>query len=289
MTENVVKKLLLLLLPLILPSALASAATSAAQDPIAYSCYFCTWDEMQDAAVARGTGEHFIYDSSRKYIVGFTVHDNDGTLNAVGFAPPVWIQTQFNAMINVHDAKARAFIHPVKNVSLLAPGPQARSDVYLWGQHTSALHPRHEAAREIARRFIVQRARLDYLHADVEQGRLLRVMSVAGEEVPIVVRLEMSASSVGTVDFFYDHDNKRWEYLGARDVREPIQESADDFVGPTGRRTYFYSMYHDRMSDYFVQRAHLAGVTVRGETPPHNDLGIICEVQAGEKVCTLIW
>jgi len=290
-----VKNLLLLVLPLSLPFAVNAASASASspmvQDPIAYSCYFCTWDEMQQAAISRGQGEHFVYDSSSRYLVGFVVEGDDGTLSATGFTPPGWMQTQFNAMINVHDAKAGAFVHRLKDVMLLAPGTHAaRSDVHLWGHHTSALHPLHPQARETARRYIASKpTSFAYMKADVEHGRLLRLQSSQGATVPIVARLEMSNFNLGNVDFFYDHDSKRWEYLGAIDAREPVQESADDFVGPTGRRTYFYSMYHGRMPDYFVQRAHLAGVTVRGKTPPYNDLGIVCELEGTEKVCTLMW
>lgn len=285
MTENAVKKLLPLLFALVAPSA------AGAEDPIAYSCYFCSWDEMQELAVSHGAGEHYVYDTSRKYLVGFNVSAAGETPGATGFAPPGWIQTQFNAMINAYNAPAGAFVHSLRDVVLLAPGTHAaRSDAYLWGHHTSALHPLHPQARETARRYIASKAtQFDYLKADVEQGRLLRLQSENGATIPIVVRLEMRASYVGSVDFFYDRASGGWEYLGAKDVREPIQESAEDFAGPSGRRTYFYSQYHIGIPNYFVQRALLAGVTVVGKTPPYRDLGIACEREGAETVCTLIW
>lgn len=266
------------------------AALATPEDPVAYGCYFCTTDEMQRTAIQKGVGEHYVYDQSQNALIGFRVVQQQAGLIATSFAPAGWIRTQFNAMMNAYDPDAAAFVHEVRDVALLPPGTaHARSDAYLWGHHTSALHPLHVAARETARRFIEQRVQLDYLKADVEHGRLLRFESRQSDTPPIIVRLRMKDWLLGTIDYFHDRDSKRWEYLRAMDVREPIQESAEDFVGPTGRRTYFYSKYHYRIPDYFVQRAHLAGVRLRGETPPYNDLGIVCQIEAGEKVCTLTW
>lgn len=276
----------LLSLPLMLPYA----ASAAAPDPIAYACYFCSAEEMQQKALQQGVGEHYIYDASIKFMVAFAVRNEGTGLTATEFAPAPWVQTQFNAMIRAYDATAGAFVHKLTDVRLLPPGgAHTRSDAYLWGQHTTALNPVHPAARETARRYIEQKLSLPYLRADVEHGRLLRFESADSETPPIVARLAMGGTIIGTVDFFYDRDSGRWEYLRASDAREHIQETAEDFVGPSGRRTFFYSRYHDRLSDYFVERARLAGVRVVGKTPPYNDVGIVCEQHPSEKVCTITY
>lgn len=271
-------------------SSPATAATASAADPIAYACYYCSYPEMESVALGKGPGEHYVYDQAAKSIAGFTVVQAGATLSATGFTPPTWVRTQFNAMLAVYDAPTGAFVHVLKNVSLLAPGTtHTRSTTYLWGHHTSALNPVHVEAREIARRHVEQRLTLPYLTADVEHGRLLRFQSPDANIVPIVARLQMSALYTGHVDFLYDRDTGTWSYLQAWDVREPIQESAQDFAGPLGRRTYFYSKFHGRMSDFFVERAAWAGVRINGSTPPYNDVGIVCTDQVGDKSCTLTW
>ena len=269
-------------------SSTSAAAEATHSDPIAYACYYCSYPEMEAVALSKGPGEHYVYDQAAKSIHGFAVTQQGPTLGATGFAPPHWVTTQFSTMLKAYDAPSGAFVHVMRNVDLPAPGrPHTRSDAYLWGHHTTALNVLHGQARELARRHITQRLLLPYLTADVEHGRLLRFQTSSGEFIPIIARLQPSDIHLGGVDYVYERDSGAWHYLQARDIRNQIPESAEDFIGPTGRRAFTYAYTQTKLAEYFIQRAQWAGVRIVGDLMPERAVTFICTQNAKDRSCTL--
>lgn len=271
-------------------SAPVAAAAAAPPDPIAYACFYCSSAEMEAVALSKGVGEHYVYDQAMRSMQGFVVTQQSANLVAAGFAPPRWVMTQYAALLAVYDAPTGAFVHVMKDVKLPAPGtPHTRSDVYLWGHHTTGLNPLHAQARDIGRRHIVNRLSLPYLDADAEHGRLIRFQTASGGFVPIIARLQISNMYLGQVDYLFDRGSNAWHYLQASDIRHAIPETAEDFTGPTGRRTFNYAWTHRGLADYFVQRAAWAGVQIVGQTMPERETTFVCTDTAGRKSCTLTW
>jgi hypothetical protein len=278
----------------------SSAKTSIPPpDPIAYSCYFCTDEEMEQVAIDQGEGQHYVYDANRNPtfygsdgIFGYVVRIETGIATAARFEPEPWLKQQYSSIMRASWSNpALAPIHTISNVTLLAPDShhgRSATSPYLWGHHTSALNPLHPRARETLRRWIAENVDLPYLRADTEHGRVLQFAFQTGGRNPTLLRLYMPHNGLGHIDFYLDRANRRWEYLGARNG-VGIEESAGDFVGPTGLRQFEYSSTnnHEKVMAAFLERAQWAGVTVIGQFSARLWNYVDCEEKAGVPVCTI--
>lgn len=289
-----------LALAALLPSAMTAHAQTPPPDPIAYSCYFCTDDEMEQVAIDQGVGEHYVYDANRESlswpvglgIHGYTVSVQAGAIRAARFEPEGWLKTQYVALMRASHYSAGHPTHRISNVALLAPdSPHGRSTVssHLWGHHTSALHPLHVRARETVRRWIDANVDLQYMRADVEHGRVLQFAFQAGGLNPTLLRLDMAYNTLGQIYFYMDRATRRWEYLGAESSTSTVEESVDDFPGPTGLRQFdFDSSTNDEgLKEGFLQRAQWAGVPVQGSFSTRNWNYVDCSNASGSPACTI--
>lgn len=277
---------LLLLSLLLLPWSPTAGAREG--DPVAYKCYYCTPEEREASALAMGVGEHYIYDARiRDGIFGYRVTTGAHGLVAEAFEPAYWLRTQYSEMMKVYKPDEDVFRAEIGTVSLYPPGSShGRSDQRLWGYHLSTLHPQHAIARETVRRMLDGLAMLRFLEADTEGGgRILRFWFQLDDSNPLTIRLNFIHTYLGSADFYFDHDQRRWEYLDSRDFYNTLQETQADFLGPTGQRTFNYPYTYSQLQPYFVQRANWAGITVQGELPVRDNVQFVCDEGAGTPVC----
>ena len=288
-----------LILVALLSPCLPTQAQGRLPDPIAYSCYFCTDDEMEQVAIDQGVGEHYVYDANRglpyfrdgEGMYGYTVSLQGGMIHAARFEPERWLKTQYAALMYVSQNQRGTPEHRISGVNLLAPdAPHGRSAVssYLWGHHTSALHPLHARARQTLRRWIDANVDLEYMRADVEHGRVLQFAFQVGGLKPTLLQLTMSQSSRERIYFYMDRVTRQWEYLGAESAAS-IEESADDFPGPTGLRQFDLSHSNNDQSRMagFLQRAQWAGVPVQGHFSERLWNYVDCTNVSGSPACTI--
>lgn len=295
----------LLRLPLALAALLppaVTAVTAHAQtpppDPIAYSCYFCTDDEMEQVAIDQGVGEHYVYDANRDMpyfdrgegIFGYTVSLQGGVMRAERFEPERWLVTQYLRIIVASLRRPGGPAHSIRKVNLLAPDSNhGRSGVseYLWGHHTSVLNPLHVRARETLRRWMEENVDLAYMRADVEHGRVLQFSFQAGGMNPTTLSLSIDGNAGGgSISYYMDRATRRWVYLGA-EAWHAIEESAEDFSGPTGQRQFTFRSEDRLHAAAFLQRAQWAGVPVQGAISMGQANHVDCTNASGSPVCTI--
>jgi len=289
--EQIMKKVLWLLL-----AALPYPAVASVEDPLARPCYMCTASEMYERAESFGVGKHYIYNgASWTNIQGFDVTEVNGQRVATHFVPEPWIRTQYNQMMRVYDQTRDEFVDPWGTVSLQPPGvphvllegPQ--SNTVLWGHHVAGVNPRNVEAREIARRMITRAIRFDYLHADKEHGRVLRIESPWGGVTPLISRLNILHTYLGFIEFYFDHETRRWEYLESGDRYARMQETPEDFLHAGGApRDFLYRKEYRELRPYFMDRAKWAGVEIIGELPGYVDMVFSCSRVQGKTQCRIV-
>jgi hypothetical protein len=266
------KKMLWLLL-----AALPVQAAANVEDPIAYKCYMCTDDERVAVALGRGVGEHYVYNAANtRKLWAYRVALEGNTLVAEEFAPANWITYQYEKFMSMYKEDRGEFVDAYGTVALQPPGsPHVRSDLRLWGHHVSGLNPDHEQAREIALRSITARA--SYLAGDPEHGRLLRFEPQLRGDAPLIARFNILHTYLGFIEFFFNYDTRRWEYLESGDQYNRMQERPEDFLSADGGpRSFRYPYTYDQLQPYFVQRAEWAGVNIIGELPVRADVTFNC-------------
>lgn len=265
-----------------------AAAEARLEDPIARPCYMCNASEMYAHAESLGVGEHYVYNgASVTNIQGFRVTNEGGQMVATHFAPPAWIRTQYNELMKLYDSSRGVFYDEWGTINLQPPGsPHVRNDNVMWGHHLSDLNPRHPEARDIVQRFLSRTSRFDYLKADAEHGRILRFESQLDGASPLIVRLKVYLSELGYMEFFFDHENRRWEYLRSADANLVLQEKPEDFLRSDGSPRRL--VYRRGLLPYFWQRAEWAGIEVSGTPAPGGtDVGYLCGRTAGNIRCEL--
>jgi len=262
------KQLLLALL-----AALPMQAVANDEDPIAYKCYYCTPDEMEVAALAQGVGQHYVYDANKLSIVGFDVSLHGGTLKAEAFTAPSWVTKQFLGMMRLYNPKDGHMNAAIKNVHLLAPGTEhGKSSRYLWGHHLSALNPYHDSARELVHRYLMESPATNFLDTTLSNGKLLRFEYMLDGTRPITAEVMFLDQYLYFSDFYFDHESRKWIYLGTRsNLSRGIQEIWNDFAPTPGEWRYSFLNSSDRYHGYpeaLIQRAEWAGIPVHGSLPP---------------------
>ncbi len=268
------------------------APSAWADDPIAYTCYYCTPAEMEHVALQQGAGEHYVYDAARVDITGFTVTAQGNQLRAVSFTPAAWITTQFEALLAAYDTDRDETIHVFSDTYLHAPGSaHGRSMTVLWGHHLGGLNPDRETGREIVRRHLSDQPGLAYLSADVQEGRVLRFWFERGDAKPLLARLYFTSKpgflrSLGSATFYFDRGTRRWEYLASEGRQGQIPDSADDVVGPSGFQSYsFGSPSSEHELTAFVQWLDWAGIPVTGDVTPGSSVTFTCRKTNGHIAC----
>lgn len=281
---------------LLLTPVLSAPAQTRLPDPIAYSCYFCTDEEMEQVAIDQGAGEHYVYDvnrdpsfTGRSGIHGYRVSLEGSGASVVRFEPDAWLMRQYAALMRAYSPSQGAPVHKVGNVSLLPPDShhgRASGPVYLWGHHTSALNPLHTRARETVERWIAANVDLDHLRADAEHGRVLQFWFQKGGMNPTLLRLMPPGGGHGYIDYAMDRATRRWTYHGAYSWW-PVEERQDDFVGPLGHRQFEATRIQAMQMDAFVQRARWAGVVLHGQFNPLLTNYVDCRIEGGAPTCTI--
>lgn len=271
--------------------ALPCPAVASVEDPVAYPCYMCTDDEMYAKARSLGVGSHYVYQAaSQTNIQGFHVTNEGGQLVATHFVPAPWIRSQYNTFMKMYKTTRGEFVDEWSTVSLHPPGSphvlkeQVQSDTILWGHHVGDLHPQRMEARETVRRMLERSFRFDFLRTDTEHGRILRFESQSHGQSPLIARLNILTSVLGYVEFYFDYDTRRWEYLRSADWNLWVQEKADDFLWPDGSTRR--NIYRRELMPYFLQRAQWAGVQVSG-TPLFgtSEVSYVCARNTGKIQC----
>lgn len=275
------KKLLWMLL-----AALPMQAMANEEDPIAYKCYYCTPDEMEDVALAQGVGRHYVYDAENLIIVGFDVAAPSGNLIASPFEAEDWVKTQFKGMMGIYNPSDGSMKAWITKVALLAPdSDHGRKNQRLWGHHLTALNPVHDRAREVVRRFLKASPELAFLDTTTSEGKLLRFKYMMDDESrPIIVTLHFDTTDPGFARFFFDHSTREWHFLDAKD-RYPIQQDWSDFGPQQGNNYFNYASLRDELSEAFVKRAMWASVPVHGSIPEHKDVQFRCERKVDDIQC----
>lgn len=279
------KKMLWLLL-----AAMPMQTLASEEDPIAYKCYYCTPDEMEDVALAQGVGRHYVYDAQKLTILGFNVDTQNGLLVASSFEPEGWVKTQFLGMMSLystHDGEMVALVGPV---ALLAPGTEhGRSSRYLWGQDLTALNHHHAKARESVRRYVTEHPDVAFLDTSMSDGKLLRFEYMLDGTRPIIASMSFAGQRESIAKYYFDHAARLWHYLGSylpqNYSHRAIQESWDDFAPTQGTTTFDYRYPESAWTKAFVERATWAGIPVHGDLPSYKDTRFSCLRAADDIQC----
>lgn len=271
------KKMLWLLL-----AAMPMQAAAKEEDPIAYKCYYCTPDEMEEVALAQGVGRHYVYDAQRLNIVGFDVFLRDEVLKAESFVAESWVQNQFLGMMSLYDPLDGTMEAMISNVGLLAPNTEhGRSSRYIWPQDLTALNPHHKDARETVRRYLADHKELSFLDTSVSGGRLLKFQYAQDGDRPITAWMTFLHRRAGNAIYRFDHDTRSWNYqeghLPQQERLKPVQESREDFAPTEGRTAFDYLGYESDLTRAFMERAGWAGVPVHGQLPSNRNVRFNCE------------
>lgn len=281
------KKMLWLLL-----AATPMQAVANEEDPIAYKCYYCTPDEMEDVALAQGVGRHYVYDAQKLTIVGYDVAELDGLLKAESFAAESWLQNQFLGMMSLYDPLDGDMEAMINDVALLAPNTEhGRSSRYIWPQDLTALNPHHKDARERVRRYLADLKELSFLDTSVSGGKLLKFKYAEHGDRPIAAWMSFRHRRAGNAIYRFDHDTRSWNYhesyLPEKERLKPVQESRDDFAPTEGGRAFEYLSYESDLIRAFMDRASWAGVPVHGQLPSSGGVRFNCERAVNDIHCMI--
>ncbi len=111
---------------LLLSPVLPLEAQGRLPDPIAYSCYFCTEEEMEQVAIDQGAGEHYVYDAREEWdsyrgegIFGYIVTFDGGTATATRFTPESWVREQYGNMLRRYSFADGTTVYSISNVRLI--------------------------------------------------------------------------------------------------------------------------------------------------------------------------
>ncbi len=250
-------------------AAVPAQAQERLEDPVAWSCFYCTEEERQAFALRKGEGPHLVYTGfNYGLLYAYRVERVGSELVVEKRSPASWLREQFDAMILHFRAGSGEFYYDWGLLQLVPPGwPGVRSDTMMWGHHVSSLHPLHEEARAIVQRVLNNTAIFRHFKAD-PYGRVIRFDFQLDGSVPYRARLRTGRTDLGYMDFYFDHETRNWEYLESADMRHFIQESPEDFLrADGGARSFYYSRTFQDAAPYFLQRAKWAGAKVHGEMP----------------------
>lgn len=268
------KKMLWLLL-----AAMPMRAVANEEDPIAYKCYYCTPDEMEDVALAQGVGRHYVYDAENLSISGYEVTMADGTLNAHSFKAEDWVKAQFLGMMNLYSGSNGEMSIYIDQVKLLAPGTEhGRGYSYLWGHNLSALNPTHLTARQYLFRYLAEHPDLKFLDTSMTSGKLLKFQYMLEGSHPIKAFLWFVNREGFYTEVYFDHGSRQWSYQGTQSASaDSIQESREDFAPSNGDWTYQYHWTDKVLAQAFIERATWANIPVHGQLPVYATAMFTCK------------
>lgn len=274
------KKMLWLLL-----AAMPMQAVANEEDPIAYKCYYCTPDEMEDVALAQGVGRHYVYDAQNLSIAGYEVKMADGALHAVSFEAEGWVKNQFLGMMNLYSGSNGEMSIYLHRVELLAPGTEhGKGYSYLWGHHLSSLNPTHLTARQYVFRYLAEHPDLRFLDTSMTSGKLLKFQYMLEGSHPIKAFLWFVNREESYAELHFDHASRQWHYLGTQSaLGDSIQESREDFAPTDGHWTYQYHWTDRVLAQAFIERATWANIPVHGQLPVYDPAKFTCK-RAGEDI-----
>ncbi|WP_282294980.1 hypothetical protein [Stenotrophomonas sp. PS02289] len=272
-------------------AAVPAQAEERLEDPIAWSCFSCSEEERQAFALRKGEGSHLVYTGfNYGLLYAYRVEARGDELVVEKRYPIAWLARQFDEMILHYRQSSGDFYDEWGTFDLFPPGwPSDPKDTILWGHHVSSLHPQHADARATVKRVLNNGTRYSHFKGDY-YGRVIRFDFQLDGSVPYTVRLKSGTTDLGYMEFYFDHDTRSWEYLGSQDLRHPIQETPEDFLGADGgARSFHYVTTFQGAAPYFLQRAKWAGAKVHGEMPnPRKNVRFDCSRMDGELNCFVI-
>lgn len=282
---------------LFLAALSAEADAAGVADPIAYSCYFCSDDEMRQIAIAQGEGVHYVYDFDNGYITGYTVETATGVPIATRFDAEAWVQHQFASLARHYKAGKGVFTYRYR-LDLYAPGSdhgmRASDGQFIKGHHLSALHPQNAEALRTMVRYLERNGDFAFLDTSDSGGRLLQLDVIRTQGYPVAAVLGLGSSDSTEAVFHFDYASHSWVFVEAYDILFDtlIQHVAGDFVrSRQPYRNVYYDYGRDRrwFADAFVERAGWAGVPIIGTMPPPGNVAVsfICSDETGAPVCTI--
>ncbi len=268
-------------------AALPMQAMANEDDPIAYKCYYCTPAEMEDVALAQGVGRHYVYDASNLNISGFDITTIDGHLVVTPFVAENWVQSQFKGMMALYSSFDGTMNAIITDPPLLAPGSDhGRNSQLMWGHHLSMLHPAHERSWEVVNRYLKTVPSLEFINIPEAEGRLLRLAYMETGMGPLTATLYFYDSDLGSAVFGFEHSTRRWHFLEAKDRKEPVQLTRDDFAPQQGNTYFDYGKtFYKELAEAFIERAGFAGVPVHGELTSFGPWDFRCERKAEDIQC----
>ena len=270
-------------------AAVPAQADERPEDPIAWSCFYCTEEERQAKAIRMGEGMHFIYTGfNYGLLYAYNVQRDGIELAVERWYPASWLSEQFDSMILHYRQSSGKFYDVWGMFQLIPPGwPSPQSDTVLWAHHVSGLHPLHAEARATVKRVLNSVVRYNHLRAD-PYGRVIRFDFQLDGSVPYTVRLGTGTTGLGEMEFYFDHDTRSWEYLRSGDFHTYMQESPEDFLAADGGPKSFYYTSFFEGQPYFMQRAKWAGVKMHGEPIPWRRMRFDCSRMDGDIHCFVI-
>lgn len=276
------KKMLWLLL-----AAMPMQALASEEDPIAYKCYYCTPDEMEDVALAQGVGRHYVYDANKLTIAGYDVAMDGGMLKADSFTAEDWVKTQFLGMMNLYDGTYGEMAALIDRIKLFAPGTEhGREYSYLWGHHLSSLNPTHLIAREYVFRYLAEHPDLKFLDTSTSGGRLLRFEYMLGGDHTVKAGLQFINRDNVHSHVSFDLKSRQWRYIPTSSVHTySIQDRWEDFAPSDGNWTFRFSSHQEALAHAFIERATWANIPVHGQLPTYGAMQVTCKRAADDIQC----
>lgn len=270
-------------------AAVPAQARDNPDDPIAWSCFYCTEEERQAFALRKGEGGHLVYTGfNYNLLYAYQVERLGNELVVQKRYPAYWLTEQFNELILKFNKITGEFVYNWSSLSMIPPDwPATGTDATMWGHHVSSLHPMHLEARATAQRVLNNTAIFSHFRAGPD-GRVIVFDFQLNGSTPFIARLGTGRTGYGSMDFYFDHKTRNWEYLESKDYHNPIQESAEDFLAADGGpRSFNYRTYYDGQP-HFMQRAKWAGVQVHGELNGRRPMRFDCSRMDGNIQCFII-
>lgn len=269
--------------------AVVIPANERPADPIAWSCFYCTEDERDAMALRMGEGVHFIYTGfNYRLLYALKVEREGENLVVHRGRPTTWLAEQFDEMILRYNRSSGEFVYDWSSLSLIPPDwPGTGTDATMWGHHVSSMHPMHLESRAVAQRVLNNSSIFRHFKAD-PYGRVIVFDFQLDGSTPFIARLGTGKTGYGSMDFYFDHETRNWEYLQSKDYHNPIQESPEDFLAADGGpRSFHYRSYYDAQP-HFMQRAKWAGITMHGEPIKNRPMRFDCSRMDGDIHCFVI-
>lgn len=248
---------------LVAAAVLCFAGSVAAQDVSTLACENCTASQMENLAIERGVGMHYIHSMERGVIVKYWVTEEDfGRGQHVRLAhlvqPEDWVLDQFALLHQFYLDNGRSLTASLRSSKARSTG--------------GTINAYHVVGSSRDRNAVVNELhdnpRLVFTSVFASFGRAIKLANVVTPDPALTVKTMFPDGSHAY--FRFNWDTKRWEYVPKSAVDShgnSIPETADDFTNNGVGATYdFRGAGNERDVQDFLQRARGAGVRIEGGT-----------------------